>query len=92
MIAGGSRKSTGPTIVNNKVFEYDIDSDSYKEIQPLDAKMYQSTMVRKDVYMYYFAGSGQKSVFRIHLDLEEDWEQLEDLQDKGKELLVVPYN
>ena len=88
MIAGGSVSNN----VNNKVFEYDIDSDSYKEIQPLDAKMMRSTMVRKDDYIYYLAGAGQKSVFRIHLDLEEDWEQLEDLQDKGKELLVVPYN
>ena len=92
MIAGGSRKSTGPTIVNNKVFEYDIDSDSYKEIQPLDAKMHNSAMVRKDDYIYYLAGTKVKSVFRIHLDLEEDWEQLEDVQDKGEELLVVPYN
>ena len=87
MIAGGVRKG----LVNKQVFEYEIDLDSYKEIQPLDAKMYLSTMVRKDDYIYYLGGAGQKSVFRIHLDLEEDWEQLEDIQDKGKELLVVPY-
>ena len=49
-------------------------------------------MVRKDDYIYYLAGTKVKSVFRIHLDLEEDWEQLEDVQDKGEELLVVPYN
>ena len=88
MIAGGVSNDGQ----NKQVFEYDIDSDSYKEIQPLDAKMYLSTMVRKDDYIYYLAGAKHKSVFRIHLDLEEDWEQLEDIQHKGKELLVVPYN
>ena len=88
MIAGGLRKN----LLNKQVFEYDIDSDSYKGIQPLDTKMYLSTMVKKDDYIYYLGGAGQKSFFRIHLDLEEDWEQLEDIQGNGKELLVVPYN
>ena len=50
------------------------------------------TMVRKDNYMYYFGGIGSKEVFRIHLDLTSDWEKLDDMEDKGKSLIVIPYN
>ena len=87
MIAGGNKDGDK----TDEVLEYDIDSNSYKSIQSLDGTNL-ATMVRKDNYMYYFGGIGSKEVFRIHLDLTSDWEKLDDMEDKGKSLIVIPYN
>ena len=88
MIAGGFVED-GPTDV---VLEYDIDSNSYNQIQTLPGMKTQTTMVIKDSYMYLFGGFNNKAVYRIKLSLTEDWEILDDMENNGKNVMVIPYN
>lgn len=88
MIAGGF----GPDGATDIVLEYDIDSNSYNQIQSLPDPKTKTTMVIKNNYMYLFGGFNNKAVYRIELGLTEDWEVLDDMKNNGKEIMVIPYN
>ena len=89
MIAGGKNSDGQLT----DVYEYDIDSNSYNNIQMLPDPKLMPVLVKDNYnYMYLFGGFGSKEVLRIKLTLFDDWEKLEDMKETIKDPLVIPYN
>ena len=77
----------------NYVKEYDIDANTYNAVQSLPNYLRSPTAVLYNGYMYAFGDkSNGKNVVRIALDLENDWEQLEDMKISDYDMVVIPYN
>ena len=68
MIAGGF----GPDGATDIVLEYDIDSNSYNQIQSLPDPKTKTTMVIKNNYMYLFGGFNNKAVVIKKLELKTE--------------------
>ena len=76
------------------VKEYDIDANTYNVVQSLPTYLRSPTAVLNNGYMYAFGSQiyNGKTVFRIALTLENDWEQLEDMKISDYDMVVIPYN
>ena len=89
MIIGG--RSNNQYLVDVK--EYDIDANTYNAVQSLPNYLLSPTAVLNNGYMYAFGSQiNGKTVFRIALTLENDWEQLEDMKISDYDMVVIPYN
>ena len=89
MIIGGRTEYSYTAYVK----EYDIDADTYNTVQSLPTSLRSATAVLYNGYMYAFGDkSNGKNVVRIALDLENDWEQLEDMKISDYDMVVIPYN
>ena len=91
MIIGGSRNNYQYL---EEVKEYDIDANTYNVVQSLPTYLRSPTAVLNNGYMYAFGSQiyNGKTVFRIALTLENDWEQLEDMKKSDYDMVVIPYN
>ena len=88
----------------DSVIEYDIESDTYKTMPSLPAKLMRGTLLLKNDFLYHFGGldldDGENpvgSVYRIATDMtgggDEDLEDMTGLEGDDKyPLIVVPYN
>ena len=75
------------------VKEYDIDANTYNAVPSLPTYLRSPTAVLNNGFMYAFGSqSNGKTVFRIALTLESDWEQLEDMKISDYDMVVIPYN
>ena len=75
------------------VKEYDIDANTYNVVPSLPTYLQSPTAVLNNGFMYAFGSqSNGKTVFRIALTLESDWEQLEDMKISDYDMVVIPYN
>ena len=74
------------------VKEYDIEANTYNVVQSLPTYLRSPTAVLNNGYMYAFGNNYGKTVFRIALTLENDWEQLEDMKISDYDMVVIPYN
>ena len=89
MIIGGRTESSYTSYVK----EYDIDANTYNAVQSLPNYLLSPTAVLNNGYMYAFGSQiNGKTVFRIALTLENDWEQLEDMKIFDYDMVVIPYN
>lgn len=84
-----------PGVVQDTVWVYDIQSDTYDSAPNLPLKRYAANVVEKDDYIYSFGGTGASyNVLRIKKSLDANWEELDDLVSwtAWNYGIILPYN
>ena len=88
MIAAGNNGNDMDSVI-----EYDIDSNTYKNVLSLPKSFRNAILVNiYDGYIYSFGGVGNTDIFRMSLSFTTEWEKVGTATNENTLRLVIPYS